>query len=315
MSKKKRVLISIGLWALAFLLTVVIAVYQRMTGPTWPIMDKETIKGKEISYRFLRSFTEYKKLPVAISVSDPSVTAFLNYKRYKVNEEWTEIEMKPGDKNQDKNSGGHGHGHGGSSGNGLFAQIPGQPAAGKVEYSVRVVIAGENLLLNKGTSIVARFKGEVPTVFLIIHVIFMFFSILFALRTGMEALRKEGNYGWLVGWTLGLTFIGGMILGPIVQQYAFGDLWTGFPFGFDLTDNKILIAVIFWLAAFFLKKKNKWPVVLAAAVMIIVYLIPHSVLGSELDYQTGKMKNKYSMMIYKPLLYTAEHTENAEVLL
>jgi hypothetical protein len=297
MSKKKRVLISIGLWVLAFLLTAVIALYQRMTGPTWPIMDKETIKGIEISYRFLRSFTEYKKLPVAISVSDPSVTAFLNYKRYKVDEEWTEIEMKPGEKNQDEDSGGHGHGHGhgGGSGNGLFARIPGQPTAGKVEYSVRVVIDGENSLLNNGTSIVARFKGEVPTVFLIIHVIFMFFSILFALRTGMEALRKQGNYGWLVGWTLGLTFIGGMILGPIVQKYAFGDLWTGFPFGFDLTDNKILIAVIFWLAAFFLKKKSKWWVVTAAAVMIIVYLVPHSVLGSELDYQTGKMKNKYSM--------------------
>ncbi|NIM18354.1 MAG: hypothetical protein GTO45_40760 [Candidatus Aminicenantes bacterium] len=301
MSKKKRVLISIGLWVLAFFLTMVIALYQKMTGPTWSIMDKETIKGKEISYRFLRSFTAFKELPVAISVSDPSVTAFLNYKRYKVNEEWKKVEMKQRDKNQDKDSGGHGHGHGhgSGSGNGLFAKIPGQPAAGKVEYSVRVVINGESFLLNKSKSIVARFKGEVPTVFLIIHVIFMFFSILFALRTGMEALRKQGNYGWLVGWTLGLTFIGGMILGPIVQQYAFGDLWTGFPFGFDLTDNKVLIAVIFWVLAFFLKKKNKWSVVLAAAVMIIVYLIPHSVLGSELDYQTGKMKNKYSMMIQK----------------
>ncbi len=309
MSKKKRVWISIGLWVLAFLLTVTIALYQRITGPTWPIMEKETIKGKEISYRFLRSYTSFKELPVAISTSDPSITAFLSYKRYKVNEEWTEIEMKPGKKNPGNEPGGHGHGHGhgGGSGNGMVARIPGQPTAGKVEYSVRVLIDGENILLNNGTSIVARFKGEVPTVFLIIHVIFMFFSILFALRTGMEALRKEGNYNWLVNWTLGLTFIGGMILGPIVQKYAFDDLWTGFPFGYDLTDNKILIAVIFWVAAFFLKKKSKWWVVTAAAVMIMIYLIPHSVLGSELDYQTGKMKNKYSMMIHKPLLYTAAH--------
>jgi hypothetical protein len=296
MNKKKRVLISIGLWVLAFLLTAAIAVYQRMTGPTWPVMNKETIKGKEINYRFLRSYTSYKDLPVAISVSDSSVSAFLEYKRYKVDEEWTEVSMERKERKEPGESK-HGHGHGKSSDPALTAEIPGQPAAGKVEYTVRVVIDNENSLLNKGKSIVVRFKGEVPVIFLIVHVIFMFFSLMFALRTGMEALRKEGKYQWLVGWTLGLTFIGGMILGPIVQQYAFGDLWTGFPFGFDLTDNKVLIAVIFWLIAFFLMKKSKWWVVLAAAVMITVYLIPHSVLGSELDYQTGKMKNKYGTIM------------------
>jgi len=87
-----------------------------------------------------------------------------------------------------------------------------------------------------------------------------------------------------------------MILGPIVQKYAFGDLWTGFPFGYDLTDNKVLIAVVFWVAAFFLKKKSKWWVLAAAVIMLIIYLIPHSVLGSELDYDSGKMKNKYGML-------------------
>jgi hypothetical protein len=30
--------------------------------------------------------------------------------------------------------------------------------------------------------------------------------------------------------------------------------------------------------------------------MIVVYLIPHSVLGSELDYESGKMRNKYSFV-------------------
>jgi hypothetical protein len=107
-------------------------------------------------------------------------------------------------------------------------------------------------------------------------------------------LRKDGNYAWLVKWTLGFVTIGGMILGPIVQKYAFGDLWTGIPFGTDLTDNKTLIAFVFWLLAFFLMKKSKWWVMLAVAMMIVVYLIPHSVLGSELDYESGKMKNKYS---------------------
>jgi hypothetical protein len=83
-------------------------------------------------------------------------------------------------------------------------------------------------------------------------------------------------------------FIGGLILGPIVQQYAFGAFWTGWPFGHDLTDNKTIIAFIFWAIALFqvMKKKPKagiW-VIVATIVMLAVYLIPHSVLGSEIDY-------------------------------
>ena len=49
-----------------------------------------------------------------------------------------------------------------------------------------------------------------------------------------------------------------MILGPLTQYYAFGALWTGFPFGIDLTDNKTLIALIGWIiAAFMLKRFEK----------------------------------------------------------
>jgi hypothetical protein len=273
---KKKTWTSILLWVLAFFLTALAFVYQRMTGPTYPVRGKEILNGTEISYFLLRSYTTDKgDMPVMINAPDQNVTAFLNYKRYKTIDVWKEIVMN-------------------RNGDTLAAKIPGQPAAGKVEYSIRVNIDGENFILNKGKSVVTRFKGPVPSVFLILHIIFMFFSIFFALRTLMETLRKEGNYYWMVNWTLGIVFIGGMILGPIVQKYAFGDFWTGFPFGFDLTDNKVLIAVIFWLVAFFLKKKSKWWVVLAAAVMLVIYLIPHSVLGSELDYSTGKMKNKYS---------------------
>jgi hypothetical protein len=280
-NKRKRIWISIGLWVLAFLLTALIAVYQRMTGPTYPVRSTEIVNGSEISYKLLRSHIEFQSLPIEIKTADPNAAAYLNYKRYKTDDPWTEQAMQ-------------------RDGDRLFSEIPGQPTAGKVEYSIRVETDGESTLLNEGISIVARFKGEVPLSFLIIHVILMFFSIMFALRTGMEALRKDGNFSWLVNWTLGITFVGGMILGPIVQEYAFGDYWTGFPFGTDLTDNKVLIAVIFWIAAFFLKKKSKWWVALATAVMIIIYLIPHSVLGAELDYQTGKMKNKYSYHIATP---------------
>ena len=271
------------IWFIAVIVTLASAVYQRMTGPTHALMARETFKGKEISYRLLRAQVINEKLPVRMKAADKSVTAFINFKNYKdPNDDWKqkqeEIEMK-------------------RKGDYLIGEIPGkEEMAAKIEYTVRVVVDNESFLINKGKSIVARFKGGVPAFFLIIHIVLMVFGFIFALRTGMEALRKEGNFHKLVLITLIIVFIGGMILGPVVQKYAFGDFWTGFPFGIDLTDNKTLIAFIFWLLAFILMKKSRWWVILAAGVMLIVYLIPHSVLGSELDYKTGKMKNKYSIV-------------------
>jgi hypothetical protein len=78
-----------------------------------------------------------------------------------------------------------------------------------------------------------------------------------------------------------------MILGPIIQYLAFGDLWTGVPFGWDLTDNKTLITLIVWgwvLWAALKAKPARVPAIVASVVTLVVYLIPHSVLGSELDY-------------------------------
>jgi hypothetical protein len=91
----------------------------------------------------------------------------------------------------------------------------------------------------------------------------------------------------LVGMTLG-----GMILGPIVQKYAFGAYWTGFPLGGDWTDNKMLVMWIVWIVACVVlgfgarpeRKAGRLVVLLAALVMTTVYLIPHSARGSELDY-------------------------------
>jgi hypothetical protein len=77
-----------------------------------------------------------------------------------------------------------------------------------------------------------------------------------------------------------------MILGPVVQKFAFGEFWTGIPWGFDLTDNKTLIAMVAWGIALWKGRKSKYWIIFAAVVLLAVYLIPHSMLGSELNYET-----------------------------
>ena len=66
----------------------------------------------------------------------------------------------------------------------------------------------------------------------------MFFGMLLSTRAGLEAYSTTPNYGRLILWTVALLTVGGLLLGPIVQKYAFDAFWTGWPFGTDLTDNK-----------------------------------------------------------------------------
>ncbi len=270
---------SVLYWIMAIFFAVLIMIFQRMTGPTHPVKANETIKGEKVFYKFLRSSTALKPLKVSINVKNKNLDGYLYSKRYdRVNKyEW---DIKKMERSEDILSG----------------EIKGEDIAGKVEYLIKLITRDtkEEFHLNEGKSVIARFKGAVPLVYLLSHIIFMILGFIFAMRTLLETFRKDGNYFNLVNWTLGIVFLGGMILGPIVQYYAFNDLWTGIPFGTDLTDNKTLIAFIFWVIAFFLKKKSKFWVILAVLIMLIVYSIPHSAFGSERNYKTGTMNNKYS---------------------
>jgi hypothetical protein len=114
----------------------------------------------------------------------------------------------------------------------------------------------------------------------------MFAAMLVSTRAGLEIFMKEPNYKKLAFWTLGLLAVGGMALGMFVQKFAFGEYWTGVPFGFDLTDNKTLLAFIGWIIAIiaiFKSKKPAYWIIGAAIFMLIIFLIPHSMFGSELD--------------------------------
>lgn len=267
--------ISIILWIIVFVLTLLIAYFQYITGPTHPISSTEHLNGEIVSYKLPRSSdNSSKNISISIRTKKKDTRALLSLRRLNSNDKWEEKEMK-------------------RDGYRLITEIPTQPCAGKIEYKIKVVYNNRELELNKDKSIVIRFKGKVPKIFLIIHVICMFFGIMFAIRTGMEVLRKDGNYARMITCTFVLVLFGGMVFGPIVQKYAFNNWWTGFPIGSDLTDNKMLLIVIFWTIAFFLKKKSKWWAFVATVLMLIVYLIPHSAHGSEFDYKTGKMKNKY----------------------
>ena len=268
---------SIVLWIIAFVLTLITAAYQRMTGPTYPVKNEINIGGEIIKYSLDRSHGGDEDQLIKIKTDNESISGIVQWKRFKTNDEWTVDAMMF------------------QSGY-LTALLPHQPPAGKLIYKITFIKDGNIFNLNDGQPVVIRFKGDVPAFILIPHIILIFLAMLFSTRTGLEFFKKEPVYNKLVYWTFGLLILGGMIFGPIMQKYAFGAFWTGVPFGIDLTDNKTLIAVIGWVIALIAMKKSpdpkKW-IIFASILMFIVYLIPHSVLGSELDYnQVDKQKNK-----------------------
>jgi hypothetical protein len=268
---------SIILWLIALVITIATAFFQRITGPTYPVKGETTLKDYKIHYTLDRSHSGEDHHLVRIKVRDDNVTGILEWKRYKTNDQWRIQRMKFKDGE-------------------LVGALPPQPPAGKLEYRIILTDDEYQVLIPQNNPVVIRFKGEAPVYILIPHVIFIFLAMLFSTRTGLEYFSKEPEYKKLVNLTLIFLIIGGFIFGPLVQYFAFGAFWTGFPFGFDLTDNKTLIALIGWLTAFFMMKRSHKPhrwIIGASVVMLVVFLIPHSLLGSELDY--SKMENSIEL--------------------
>ncbi len=263
------------LWVLAVVLMLGAAVYQRRTGPTYPLRGQFEAAGASYSYRFIRS--EYSTTDARVAIPDPGAgtTGRLHYKRYKTQDEFTSVAMEAAEGE-------------------MFALLPAQPAAGKLEYYLTLETPGGALRLPSppAESVIIRFKDEVPGAILLAHILFMFFAMLVGMRCGLAAILAPRGMRVLAWISLIMMSIGGMILGPIVQKYTFGAFWTGFPWGYDLTDNKALIMWLAWVIAcgvIGLKPKQnetigRLVVVAATVVMMTVYLIPHSLRGSELDY-------------------------------
>jgi hypothetical protein len=268
-------------WILALVITLSSAIYQRLTGPTHPTFGSVEFNNNQVDYYFHRTQGGTVDHLVSIHDKDTTINATLFWKRYKTDDEWTQVKMT-------------------NRNDSLVAYLPNQPPAGKLEYYVKISNGNDEINLPKDNSVVIRYKGAVPDEVLIVHIIFMFSTMLLSVRTGIEAFRKEPKLYKLTYSTIITLFIGGLILGPIVQQYAFGALWTGIPFGHDLTDNKTLIIFVGWVVALFMYKKsahpNRWAIG-ASILMLAIYLIPHSTLGSEIDYKKlDKEKAKQEKM-------------------
>lgn len=269
--KKKTDKVSLTFWIVAVILTAASILYQNTTGPTYPQKGHIVFSGKQIDYKLERSALINKECPVKIYTNDSLIKGSLIWKRYKTQDNESSKPMR------------YENGY-------LIAELDKQEKmAEKLQYYIQLSTnqpGTQNIdqlgYIPDKNGVVIRFRGDVPFMIIILHVIFIFAFELMSLKTGMEFFRKEPKYKKYIYWTLGLAIVGGFILGPLVQYYAFNEWWTGFPFGIDLTDNKMVVAFIAWIAALIALYKSKKPgywVLGAAIITIGIFLIPHSVLS------------------------------------
>ena len=256
------------LWLVAFVLTLLSAAYQRMAGPSYPVKGTVVVNSVQVAFRLPRSHGGEGDAEIRLNVPDRDVGGLVELRRFRSRDSWSRQALT-------------------RAGDTLIAQIPHQPPAGKVMY--RILLGrdeGPPVALTP-EPVIIRFRGGVPAFVLVSHIALIFAGMLFSTRTGFEALFKRPHAYRLTLWTIACLALGGLVLGPVIQKYAFGAYWTGWPFGHDLTDNKIAVTMVFWVVALWrLRKKGRgrgWAIA-ASLVTLLALLIPHSVLGSELDY-------------------------------
>ena len=266
--KRKKVL----LWVLAVIISLGAMFYQRMTGPTYPKKFEVSYQNENFSFSLPRSNNGRPgDYPVEIQLPE-SFSAKVIWRLFPTENPWETLVME-------------------RKGDTLSTSLPHQPPAGKIEYHLELIADGKVIALNDDTNVVIRFRRDVPAWALLPHVLMMILTVIWSMATILFALANMPEYKKYTGITLIFLLIGGFVLGPIVQKYSFGQFWTGWPLGDDLTDNKVLFALIAFVVAWFLRKKSygRWLSIGAAVVMLAVYLIPHSMNGSELDVETGEV--------------------------
>ncbi len=157
------------LWLLALVITLSAALYQRVTGPTWPLRGEVSVGGAQITYKLNRSHAGQGDEEIRLRVPEQVIAGALFLRRFPSNDPWSTVEME-------------------REGEYLVSRIPHQPPAGKVMY--RIELSGKDGTRTPLTKdpVQIRFRGEVPALVIIPHIILMFAAMLFSNRAGLAVL-------------------------------------------------------------------------------------------------------------------------------
>jgi hypothetical protein len=249
-------------WFLAILITLSVAIFQFMMGMTYPLVTEVNTGKQRIQCELKRTYSGKTDCPVILPIGDIMVSGHILYRIYPSGNTISRIDFKrEGDK--------------------LIARLPEQPLAGKLEYRVFLEREGTKIDVNDGKPVIVRFLGKVPVYILVLQSIFILLSLLLSTYAGILAGFGIKTYRWMVylivASLLGVVFF----LQPLVHKYSLNQSWTCVPNSWELSDNKLLFALIIWLltAYYNLRKTRRGLVIVSSIISILLFSIPHGFPG------------------------------------
>ena len=146
---------------------------------------------------------------------------------------------------------------------------------------------------------VLTYKGKASNLVVGAHILFMFGAFFFMVMSFLAAIdilrgrEDKRNAVRAARWVLASSFIGGWPLGFFLNYQTFGTLWEGFPFGYDVTDNKTQVIFILWLLSLLLawgsfigkgeekdrlgRKAFALSIVACFVLSLALFILPHSI--------------------------------------
>jgi len=171
----------------------------------------------------------------------------------------------------------------------------------KIYYALELLRGGGTVARipeEDGSFLFIKYKGKVSAIVLTLHILFMFASFYFMVQSLWSAIGILAGRAWKAEavrharWVLISSFIGGWPLGFILNYQAFGVVWEGFPFGYDVTDNKTQIMFVFWLVSLLLVRGSflgrgeerdtlgargfAYALMVSFIVSLSLFIVPHS---------------------------------------
>ena len=182
-----------------------------------------------------------------------------------------------------------------------FGAIPSQKRGTDVEYYLEAR-AGRDLAVRVPKDVekpgfTFTYKGTANQAVFVAHIVLVFVALLLFLLCGFLAFRALTHRRVVVDIPR-LGFLGTVIffvsafpLGMIVTFQRYGTPWMGFPVGNNLTSNKSLVILLYWVAASLLyrgsifkrdpardllgRKPLPYIYLFGVLLVVVLYLIPH----------------------------------------
>lgn len=177
--------------------------------------------------------------------------------------------------------------------------VPGLPKGKRYFYYISIEAGNGDVMVVPPTALdkekpayyYVTYEAHTDRLWLILHIVLaigaviywihtFFYSICY-LRTGQDIYFRKGYSSAF--WGNVAFFIFAIPLGCVIAWQTFGTPWTGVPIGWDITDNKSLITLVFYSVALAGAKAGRFTPrtfsilgIIGLILTIIVYNIPHS---------------------------------------